>query len=886
MKTIKPQRLGLLTKTFENAGESYFVVSIFVLFPFESPRALLPEVELWKLTASELGREPLDMCMPKSKGELLITGKAYPRAHTPHPAVSVRAKIGTLDKTLWVVGNRRWRFGVSTDPEPFTEMPITWANAFGGEGFPDNPLGKGFAPVKSEGVEVHALPNVEDPDRLIRHPKDRPAPAGFGPFDLTWPQRFSKAGTYDKDWLDHRFPGFARDMDWAIFNTAPPDQQIEGYFAGDEHFTLENMHPDEPLIEASLPGVKARAFINQATPDGEVFREIATRIDTVRLFPHKKRGVLLFRGMLQIAEDDAADVLQIIIGCEDAAAPKPVEHYQAVLKQRLDRESGYLYSLRDSDLLPESCGIKPSAGVPDELAAEIAMEGLLARNLRNRAEIEREKAREKIKEQGLDPDEHLPPLPPPAKSPEVEDLPAVVAQATSLAAEQKAKADKELAEAEQKARKACAEHGIDFDKAVSEERKKAAGPPKFTAKGQLEQLRDMKQMAENGGIELPHIEALLADPDLERKLLDVERRLFDAYRRFAHYYDPAARRAEDTALREELAAGRAAGASFAGRDLTGADLSNLDLRGIDLRAALLEAADLTGSNLTEADLTGAVLARADLAGADLSYAKLAGANLGSARLTGARLDGGVDLTGAVLAKADLSSTNFHVAQLAGADLSEAVLAGADFTGVSAAGLTFLRGDLTGLKLEGADLRKCNFLETTVTGADFSRANLTGAVFVTCNGDRAKLAGARLENLRVVKDSSFAGADFTGAQLDGANLRGTNLEGADFTGAHLRGADLSTANLRGARLYRAMAVDARFVKSDLTGASLVSMNLMQSILQKANLKGADLRGANLFRADLSKIEGDSATNFEGAVLKHARVLPTKPGAQPVRTHEQG
>src|SRR5262249_23801686 len=145
-------------------------------------------------------------------------------------ASSVRVQLDTIDKTLYVVGNRRFTTAGMTEPESFTEMPLTWRYAFGGEGFALNPLGKGFASIEEGGERTHPLPNIEHPDHLIQSPKDKPSPAGFGSYDPTWPQRFSKVGTYDEAWYKERFPGYAKDMDWSYFNTAPPDQQIEGYF--------------------------------------------------------------------------------------------------------------------------------------------------------------------------------------------------------------------------------------------------------------------------------------------------------------------------------------------------------------------------------------------------------------------------------------------------------------------------------------------------------------------------------------------------------------------------------------------------------------------------------------------------------------------------------
>ena len=43
-------------------------------------------------------------------------------------------------------------------------MPLIWERAFGGEGYAQNPVGKGAAPVSTPHGEFQFLPNVEDPD--------------------------------------------------------------------------------------------------------------------------------------------------------------------------------------------------------------------------------------------------------------------------------------------------------------------------------------------------------------------------------------------------------------------------------------------------------------------------------------------------------------------------------------------------------------------------------------------------------------------------------------------------------------------------------------------------------------------------------------------------
>ena len=70
-------------------------------------------------------------------------------------------------------------------------------------------------------ASVRLLPNLEDPREMVRTPNDRPAPAGFGPLDATWPQRTALMGTYDDRWLREDFPGLPKDLDWAAFNALP-----------------------------------------------------------------------------------------------------------------------------------------------------------------------------------------------------------------------------------------------------------------------------------------------------------------------------------------------------------------------------------------------------------------------------------------------------------------------------------------------------------------------------------------------------------------------------------------------------------------------------------------------------------------------------------------
>ncbi len=408
-------------------------------------------------------------------------------------------------------------------------MPITYENAFGGAGYAANPIGKGFAVPEERGAK-HFLANIEDPKVPVRAPKDRPPPAGLGAYDPMWPQRRAAAGTYDEKWLAEVYPAYPDDLDLSTFNTAPEDQRTSAVLRGDEPILIENMHPTKAVLETALPGVLARCFVTQKDASGEVLREVPMAVETVHLFPHAERGVVLFRGTIPVTDEDAADVLHLVAAAEHLGRPKPEEHYRTVLAQRLDRSKAHLYALRDRDLMPESDTGSPRAASvevddTDEMTRLLAREGLVEKNARRRAELELEGARERIREQGIDPDKHLPAeLPPPEPPPDLDELPAFVERMMTQAEQQKVEAEATRKKAEEEARSTCEAHGLDYDTLKEEQQKKAGGPPKFTAAGQMEHLREVAEMGRNAGVEVPHVEAQLADPGLRAKLSSRSRR--------------------------------------------------------------------------------------------------------------------------------------------------------------------------------------------------------------------------------------------------------------------------------------------------------------------------------------------------------------------------
>ncbi|WP_254926689.1 DUF2169 domain-containing protein, partial [Janthinobacterium sp. PC23-8] len=359
MKIVKPLSLSVLHKPYLYQGSHHFAVTALGFFRLGAgnPR-FLAENEQWPLVLKALPPgQPLDEAMPKQQAEALMLGNAHSPGGQPCSVLPVRLCVAGIDKTLRVTGERHWRYGLLpwhavSRPTPFSVMPLTYQRAFGGAGHPGNPDGCGYtgSPLGAlAGVNCGAMPNIEYPAAAAGHWR-RAAPAGFGPLPTGWAPRKDKFGTYDRRWLEHDAPGFARDIDWSVFNQAPSDQWCKQFFRGGEAYCLHNVHPSKPLIEGCLPQLRARAFVQLA--GAAAATEVALRMDTVWFLPEYELGVLVYHGQTPIGDSDALDVAALMLAYEDCGTPKSLPHYHEVMALRLAPATAALHVFDEDQLCP------------------------------------------------------------------------------------------------------------------------------------------------------------------------------------------------------------------------------------------------------------------------------------------------------------------------------------------------------------------------------------------------------------------------------------------------------------------------------------------------------------------------------------------------------
>ena len=237
-------------------------------------------------------------------------------------------------------------------------------------------------------------------------------PAGFAPTDLSWPQRIEKAGKYDEEWLQKLYPGLAKDIDWTFFNVAPPDQQLPGFFRGDEEFLLRNLHPEHPELRCRLPGLQLRCFLRRPHPQRTRAPDRAEdgARHGVALPAAQTTGSVVFHGTAPIREDDASDVTVLYAACEDLGQPK-LRSITTSASSSAGSTARWASSRRSNDgpLMPAMRGTlrrPPSPG--DEMEDLVAVEQLTKKNMETRVAREVDAARAILVANGLDPDEHGP----------------------------------------------------------------------------------------------------------------------------------------------------------------------------------------------------------------------------------------------------------------------------------------------------------------------------------------------------------------------------------------------------------------------------------------------------------------------------------------------
>ncbi|WP_437899002.1 DUF2169 domain-containing protein [Sorangium sp. So ce124] len=198
--------------------------------------------------ATALGKMPGDKPFYMGGIDVLLGGKVRQPGGAARQRLDVELEVGrTFRRRIAVFGDRSWVPGaggalVPSEPESFVSMELDYGRAFGGTcptdygldmPFTPNPAGRGFY-LDAKSALGKPLPNLEDPNRLLRSFGDSPDPVGLGYYPAEGALRLkaaTSAAAPDPSRLTpDRAPEFEvghRDILPTFFNMGHPGMMIE-----------------------------------------------------------------------------------------------------------------------------------------------------------------------------------------------------------------------------------------------------------------------------------------------------------------------------------------------------------------------------------------------------------------------------------------------------------------------------------------------------------------------------------------------------------------------------------------------------------------------------------------------------------------------------------
>lgn len=220
-------------------------------------QTLVPsEEQVWLVSGPpwESPHGPMDSDEVFFKGgvDLFLFGHARAPGRLPVTQMGVHITVGAWQRSIRVTGERAWVRGLTgrlrpTDAVPFLELPLTLANAFGGQDewdglavvCPDNEHGKGYF-LTEDKAEGGLLPNIEDPLVPVTAWADRPPTVGVVPCPIISAQRIRNGIGLDEE-------GRIVELRPMFFNAAFPEMILERVQVGDT-VRVDGVLHDGPLV--------------------------------------------------------------------------------------------------------------------------------------------------------------------------------------------------------------------------------------------------------------------------------------------------------------------------------------------------------------------------------------------------------------------------------------------------------------------------------------------------------------------------------------------------------------------------------------------------------------------------------------------------------------
>ena len=895
-------QLATVQRTIEQNKKNYWVVSASLYIKISDGSVQLEHDCIADLIA-EMGDTPSpDMGLPKPRAEYLLNGSFYPSSQQAVAAGQVRVKFAGKSKTLNVFGDRYWNLGIPSQPDSILSLPLNYQNAFGGEEALSNPIGKGF--------KQDQLPNIEYADAVISSNSANYPPACFAPMDTTWSSRSQYQGTYDQTYIEQHFPGFPPDTDWRFFMTAAEDQWFDGFLKGDEAFQLFNVHPERSLIIGELPGFYPRCFAldTQEVHQEQQFKEVNLNLDTAWFFPEHDTVQLIWRGGLEVLDDDASQISHLLMAYEHLNDHRrSIDDYRQSMTTRIENKNPLTDSLSTQDLIPES--EKSAMQLLMESAFNVKTESAFEDNLKAKAESINDYVDSQMKTAVKDVKSQVDsPLVDAADKDKISKLldgstasggesdtqqlvdklnqilPGIAdgnAQKIDLSDFSFDKIDDILDEIEaftsvkkndaiESVQPKIAELKAILDTTEASQISTDQINAIHEQVAVLEKLDDAPAAVALPRLDIDSIVAQLSGISPEVQKAKQELHLLSTNPVMAN--SPALQAAKENLARleggeldklsDQLSDARS-------QFMTGYAMSahhspyGLSPHKDETKAkALLERILRTDRNASELDFACLDLSKMNLDGVDFSFCLMEQVNLTGASLIGANFHG------AVLARANLTSANFTGANLTDCNLGGSVCHETIFdqatllrTKLSKSDLKFaefkqanidqpevLDMTLEGVNFEGASINSWPFLEMSISDVTFTKATLKSCSFINCRLNACDFIRADLPSTTWA-NCNLSNIDFTQSNMEKNCFVFEEDKPCEMRDLIFKGAKVMTSNLQKMTFNRADFSGADISHANFTGSSLQEAKLDRCMAYRTQFQKADLTNASLFQSNL-------------------------------------
>ncbi|HRI66192.1 MAG TPA: DUF2169 domain-containing protein, partial [Polyangium sp.] len=256
---------------------------------------------------------PNDLVPFKVRADVLLVGYAFAPRGEQVRAIQTRLVVGAVDKAIEAYGERAFATdGSLREGARVTKVPLRYERAAGG---PDsyNPVGiRPDAPYDAHGLTP--LPNLQPPGLLIKTRGEVIPAIGYGPIAPSWPGRVERLGIHASTFAlrNLRSQPLPEEIDPSFFNCAPPDQQLDD-LRDNERIVLENLHPQQPRLITSLPGLHPRVF---AVKTGSAAQEVAVRCDTLWIDTDRQQCTVVWRGQMVLERPNQTG--RVVVAMEEA----------------------------------------------------------------------------------------------------------------------------------------------------------------------------------------------------------------------------------------------------------------------------------------------------------------------------------------------------------------------------------------------------------------------------------------------------------------------------------------------------------------------------------------------------------------------------------------